>query len=150
MNHPKVKTAARGFITVNNGALVGSENRLTIAALNAFLAENELPPVVKYDKTYAVQGAPSRHYLKRDVWTMIGETDQAEDVAVEDGDNLVVDQTLGYVGIGTNAGYNNPGRLQKLTAYDGKAPHIDGEAWQESFPVNQNPEAFAALTDIPG
>ena len=37
----------------------------------------------------------------------------------------------------------------KFEAFYGKAPHIDGEAWQESFPVNQNPEAVTVLTDIP-
>lgn len=149
LNHPKVIKQARGFITVENGALAAGENRLTIAALNAFMTENELPAVVRYDKTYNVQGAPSRHFLKRNVWAMVGETDQNEEVEIEEGDPLVIEQTLGYTAVGTNAGYTAPGRMQKLTAYDGKAPHIDGEAWQESFPVNQNPEAFTALTDIP-
>lgn len=149
LNHPKVKTAARGFITIDSGALVGSENRLTLAALNAFLAENKLPPVVKYDKTYNVQNAASRHFLKRDVWVMIGETDQSEEIQVEDGDPLIIENTVGYVAVGTNAGYTNPGRMTKLEAFDGKAPHVDGSAWQESFPVNQNPEAVTVLTDIP-
>jgi hypothetical protein len=149
LDHPKVKTAARGFITIDAGALVGSENRLTINGLNNFLAENELPPIVKYDKTYNVQDAPSRHYLKRDVWVMIGETDQSEEIEVQDGDPLVIERTLGYVGVGRNAGYTNPGRMIKTEAFDGKAPHIDGQSWQESFPVNQNPEAISVLTDIP-
>lgn len=148
-NHPKVKAAARGFISVDNGALVGSENRLTLSALNAFLADNELPPVVKYDKTYNVQNGPSRHFLKRDVWVMIGETDTMEEIPIEDGDPMIIENTLGYVGVGTNAGYTNPGRMVKTEAFDGKAPHVDGESWQESFPVNQNPEAITVLTDIP-
>jgi hypothetical protein len=149
LNHPKVKTAARGFITVDNGALVGSENRLTLAAFNAFLGENELPPVEKYDKTYNVQDGPSRHFLKRDVWVMIGETETSEEIPIEDGDPLVIENTLGYTAVGRNAGYDDPGRMVKTEFFDGKAPHIDGEAWQESFPVNQNPEAVTALTDIP-
>lgn len=149
LNHPKVKAAARGFITVDNGALVGSENRLTLRGFNEFLAENELPAVEKYDKTYNVQDGPSRHFLKRDVWAFIGETDQSETIEVQDGDPLVIDNTLGYCGVGTNAGYTNPGRMIKTKPEDGKAPHIDGQSWQESFPVNQNPEAVAVLTDIP-
>lgn len=149
LNHPKVKTAARGFITVESGALVGSENRLTLRGFNEFLAENELPPIEKYDKTYNVQNGPSRHFLKRDVWVMIGETDTSEEIPVEDGDPLVIANTLGYTGIGRNAGYDDPGRMVKTEAFDGKAPHIDGESWQESFPVNQNPEAVEVLKDIP-
>lgn len=149
LNHPKVKAAARGFITVDNGALVGSENRLTLAGLNSFFAENELPPVEKYDKTYNVQGDAARHFLKRDVWVMIGATDTSEEIPVEDGDPLILENTLGYVAVGTNAGYTDPGRMVKTEAFDGKAPHVDGESWQESFPVNQNPEAVTVLTDIP-
>lgn len=149
LNHPKVKAAARGFITVDNGALVGSENRLTLAGLNAFFEENELPPVVKYDKTYNVQGGASRHFLKRDVWAMIGETDMEETIEVQDGDPLVIENTLGYVGIGTNAGYDEPGRMVKTEAFDGKAPHVDGQAWQESLAINQNPESIAILHSIP-
>lgn len=149
LNHPKVKTAARGFITVDAGALVGSENRLTLAGLNSFFAENELPPVVKYDKTYHVQNGPARHFLKRDVWVMTGATDQSEEIEIADGDPLILSNTLGYVGVGTNAGYTSPGRMIKTEAFDGKAPHVDGQAWQESFPVNLNPEAITVLKDIP-
>lgn len=149
LNHPKVKAAARGFITIEAGALVGSENRLTLRGLNDFLAENELPLVEKYDKTYNVQAGPSVHFLKRDVWVMIGETDTMEEIPVEDGDPMIIENTVGYVAVGTNAGYTNPGRMVKTVAFDGKAPHVDGEAWQESFPVNQNPEAVTVLTDIP-
>ena len=149
LNHPKVKTAARGFITIDAGALVGSENRLTLNALNSFFAENELPPVVKYDKTYNVQNGPSRHFLKRDAWAMIGETDTSEEIPVEDGDPLIIENTLGYTAIGRNAGYPNPGRMVKTEAHDGKAPHIDGESFQESFPVILNPESLTVLTDIP-
>lgn len=150
LNHPKVKTAARGFITVEAGALVGSENRLTLKALNMFFEENELPPVVKYDKTYNVQNGPARHFLKRDVWLMTGVTDNSEEIVpLEDGDPLIIENTLGYVGVGTNAGYTEPGMMTKLESFDGKAPHVDGESWQESMAVNQNPEAVTVLTDIP-
>lgn len=150
LSHPKVITAAKGFITVDSGGnIVGSNNRLTLKALNEFLGENELPPVVKYDKTYNVQNGPSRHFLKRDVWVMTGETDNSEEIPVQDGDPLVIANTLGYVAVGRNAGYDNSGRMVKTEAFDGKAPHIDGESWQESFPVNQNPEAVEVLTNIP-
>lgn len=149
LRHPKVIQQARGFITVEAGALVGSQNRLTLKALNEFFAENELPPVVKYDKTYNVQGGAPRHFLKRDCWVMVGQTDNSEEIPIEDGDPLIIESTLGYTAVGTNAGYTDPGRMTKIEAFDGKAPHFDGSGWQESFPVNQNPEAVAVLTDIP-
>lgn len=148
--HPKVVQMARGFITVGqNGSLVGSENRLTINGLNAFFSENELPPVERYDKTYNVQGGAPRRFLKNNAWVFVGRTDQSEEIEIQDGDNLVIDNTLGYTAVGTNAGYTNPGRMSLLEAKGGKAPHVDGQFWQESIPVNQNPEAVDVLTDIP-
>lgn len=149
LNHPKVKAAARGFISVSGGALVGSENRLTLDAFNSFLAENELPPVEKYDKSYNVQGGAPVRFLEDDVWLMVGATDNTEEVEVEDGDNLTIENTLGYTAIGRNAGYDEPGRMAKTEAFDGKAPHVDGQAWQESAPVVTDPEAIEVLTDIP-
>jgi hypothetical protein len=149
LNHPKVIQNARGFITIDAGELKAANNRLTLKGFNDFLAENELPPVIKYDKTYNVQNAPARHYLKRDAWVMIGETENTEEIPVEDDDLLILESTLGYTAVGRNAGYTDPGKMTKITAHDGKGPHFDGEAWQESFPVNQNPEAPAVLTDIP-
>lgn len=149
LNHPKVIQQARGFITIDAGELKASQNRLTLKGLNMFFDENELPPVVKYDKTYNVQGAPARHFLKRDAWVITGETENSEEYPVEDGDNLVIASTLGYSAVGKNAGYREPGKMSKIEFFDGKAPHLDGSAWQESFPVNQNPEAVSVLTDIP-
>ena len=96
-----------------------------------------------------VQAGAARHFLKRDVWMMTGTTDTSEEIPIEDGDPLIIDATLGYVGIGTPAGYTAPGKMTKLEPFDGKAPHIDGQAWKESFPVNQNPEAVTVLFGIP-
>ncbi len=150
LRHPKVIQQARGFITVEAGALVGSQNRLTLAALNAFFGENELPPVVAYDRTYNVQGGAPRRFLKEDAWVMTGETDSSEEINDADGALLrTIENTLGYTAIGTNAGYDEPGRMVETTPVGGKAPHVDGEGWQESLSINQNPEAVTVLNSIP-
>lgn len=149
LRHPKVIQQAKGFITVQGGALVGSENRLTVNALNAFFGENELPPVIAYDKTYNVQGAAPRRFLKEDAWAMTGETDMTEEIEIADGDLITIENTLGYTAVGTNAGYTDPGRMILTETIGGKAPHVDGQSWQESLPVNQNPEAITVLTSIP-
>ncbi len=147
LGNPKVQAAARGFIAVSGGALVGSENRLTLNGLNAFLGENELPPIEKYDKTYHTQTA-TEHFLKRDVFVQIGETDQTEEIPVADGDPLIIENTLGYVGIGKNSGENTPGRSIVTEAFTRKPKRIEGEGSQESFPVNQNPEAVGVIHSI--
>lgn len=147
LSNPKVQAAARGFIAVSGGALVGSENRLTLNGLNAFLGENELPPIEKYDKTYHTQTS-TEFFLKRDAFVQIAETDQTEEIPVADGDPLIIENTLGYVGIGTNSGESNPGRSIVTEAFSRKPKRIEGEGSQESFPVNQNPEAVGVIHTI--
>lgn len=148
LGNPKVQSAARGFITVDGGgALVGSNNRLTLTSLNDFLGENELPPIEVYDRTYNTQ-SESKFFLKRDVFVQIGETDQSEEIEVADGDPLILENTVGYVGLGTTAGEIAPGRRVITEAFTRKPPRIEGESWQESFPVNQNPEAISVLRSI--
>jgi Phage major capsid protein E len=148
LNNPKVQLAARGFIGVAaGGALVGSENRLTLNSLNAYLGENELPPIEKYDKTYHTQ-LDTQYFLKRDVFVQIAETDTTEEIPIAEGDPLIIENTLGYVGIGKAAGESKPGRKMVTKAYEEKPPRIEGQGWQESFPVNQNPEAVGITHTI--
>lgn len=147
LNNAKVKAAVGGYINVSGGALVGNTQRVTLAALNAYLAESEIAPIVKYDKTYQDYSG-TKNFLKRDVFVMICETDQSEEISVESGDPLVIDKTLGYTAIGTNAGQSTPGRTITTEAFDRKPPRVEGEGVQESFPVNQNPEAVGVIHTI--
>lgn len=148
LNNAKVKAAVGGFISVTGGgALVASSNRVTLADVNSFLAENEIPPIEKYDKTYQDQ-VGSHRFLKNDVFVSIAETDQSETIDMGDDEPLMIEETLGYTGIGTPSGYDSPGKRQLVEYKGGKAPHLEGSAWQESLPVNQNPEAVTCITDI--
>lgn len=148
LNNAKVKAAVGGFISVTGGgSLVASSNRVTLADVNSFLAENEIPPIEKYDKTYQDQTG-SHRFLKADVFASIAETDQSETIDMGDDEPLMIEETLGYVGIGRPAGYESPGKRQLIEYKGGKAPHLEGSAWQMSLPVNQNPEAITVITDI--
>lgn len=148
LNNAKVKAAVGGYISVTNGgALVGNSQRVTLDGLNSYLGENELPPIVKYDNTYQDQ-AGSNFFLKRDVFVQIAETDQMETIDLGDEDPLTIESTLGYVGIGTTAGESMPGRKVVTEAFERKPPRIEAEGWQESFPVNQNPEAVSVIHTV--
>lgn len=148
LKNAKIQAASGGFITVDGGgAIVGAQNRLTDERLNSFFAQNNLPAIEKYDKTYNTQTG-SANFLKRDVFVMIAETDNTEEIQVADGDTITIDNTLGYVGVGTNAGESKPGKKIITEAFDRKPPRIEGEGSQESFPVNQNPEAVSVIHSI--
>lgn len=148
LNNAKVKAAVGGFVNVSGmGALMGNTNRVTIEALNAYLAENQMAPIVKYDKTFHDQNG-ANFFLKRDVFVQIAETDQSEEITRPDGTPLIIENTIGYVGVGTNAGQSAPGRKIVTEAFERKPPRIEAEGSQESFPVNQNPESVTVLTGI--
>lgn len=148
LNNDKIKSAVGGYINVTNqGVLMGNSNRVTLEALNSYLGENEMAPIVRYDNTYQDQ-AGSSFYLKRDAFVMIAETDQTETVDMGDAEPLMIEQTLGYVGLGTTAGESTPGRKLVTEVFTRKPPRIEGEGWQESFAVNQNPEAVGIIKDI--
>lgn len=148
LNNAKIKSAVGGYINVTNqGVLMGNNNRVTLDALNAYLGENEIAPIVKYDKTYQDQ-VGSNFYLKRDVFVQIAETDQTETIDMGDEEPLTIEDTLGYVALGKTAGESMPGRKIVTEAFERKPPRVESEGWQESFPVNQNPEAVNVIHSI--
>jgi Phage major capsid protein E len=148
LKNAKVQAAVGGFINVSGGgALIGNSRRVTLDALNAYLAEDNIAPIIKYDNTYQDQ-AGSNFFLKRDVFVQIAETDQSETIDMGDAEPLTIESTLGYTGIGTTAGETNPGRQLVVEHFERKPPRYEGEAWQESFPVNQNPEAVSVIHSI--
>ncbi len=147
-NNAKVKSAVGGYINVTGGgALVGNSSRVTLDSLNSYLAEEQLPPITKYDNTYQDQFG-SNFFLKRDAMVFICETDQTETIDRGDDEPITVEETLGYVGVGRVTGEYMPGRKLVVLEKQRKPYGMEGESVQESFPVNQNPEAVAVLTDI--
>jgi hypothetical protein len=147
LNNQKMKDRV-GRIKVAAGTVIGSVGRLNFDQLNAILSDDGLPPIEKYDSKYRTQQGTS-FYLKRDVMVFACTTGRDETLDLGDVNPLVVQNTLGYLGVGRPAGQTSPGRVVKVRHIDNsKPPRIEGEAWQTSLPVVLDPEAIGVITDI--
>jgi hypothetical protein len=134
-------------ITLVNGA-IQSTSRTSIAAINAVLAEDEIPPIERYDLRYRTQTGDTR-FLGVGSMVFVAETGRDVELDIPDAEqNAVLTNTLGYTAMGRAAGQSTPGRVIRAEAKFDKPPRIEGEAWQSSFPVVQDPEAVFVLRGI--
>jgi hypothetical protein len=138
-----------GRISVAAGTAVGVPGILSTAALNAALAEDELPPIEIYDARWRDQEGGTTPYLARDVMFFAATTGRDENLDLGDENVFNVPNTLGYFSIGTPSGQNKPGRVLKTRVIDdSKPPRIEGEGWGTGFPVPTDPKAMGVITDI--
>lgn len=142
-----IKTRA-GYVTVSaTGQIQSSFGRVTQATLNGMLSQDGLPPVETYDLIYRTSTGSGR-FLKNDVFVIVGMTGNNEAIDLGDAQIEVVENVLGYVGVGRPAGQSNAGRVIRQEAFDNKPPRIEAEGWQTSCPVLLEPEAISVITGI--
>lgn len=114
--------------------------------LNNLASRDGLPGFETYDLSYNTQVGTAR-FMPDTVMVMVCTTGREEEIATER-EILLVPETLGYTAIGLAVGQPDAGRVVHMEAYTNKPPRIEGEAWQTSLPVLQDPEALAVLKNI--
>ena len=142
----KVK-ARTGVATINaSGQITATAGRASSSAINDALNRDGLPPLETYDLQYRTQTGTG-YFLARTVFVMVATTGQDETLDMGDNERIVND-TLGYVGVGRAAGQSAAGRVLRLESHSDKPPRVIGEGWQTSLPVITAPEAIAVITGI--
>lgn len=146
-NNANIK-ARVGFPVVNvGGSLALQPMRASLAAINGALEAEGLPNIETYDLQYRTQTGTG-YFLKRDVFVMVAETGRDMEIDLGDDEPVVMPNTLGYAAIGRAAGQATPGRVVRVEAKQDKPPRVQGEGWQTSLPVIQEPEAIAVINTI--
>jgi hypothetical protein len=150
LNNAKVKAAIGGYINVDNGgALVGVSGRQTVAKLNDYLNQYNLPSIEVYDEQYLLDSTTpedftttSRYYVDRDKLIMLATT--GRDITIDRGDAepVIHRNVLGYHGIGRPAGKSSPGIMMNSKYEGDKPPRFSSQAWQTTYPVPTDPEAM--------
>lgn len=142
-------TSRIGRINVQGGNLVNQPmGRAQLADLNNIFSADGLPPIELYDLQYRTSTG-SGYFLKRDVFVLVATTGRDKSIDRGDLEPLTMQDTIGYVGVGRPAGQSDSGRVVFTRAItDSKPPRIEGEAWQTSLPVVQDPEAIYVITSI--
>ncbi len=144
------KTTGRLFVNTTGGVVTQPTGRTDLAALNALLSADGLPPMETYDLQYFDQ-AGARRFMPDNVFNMFGTTGREETVSetqIAAGNLEIVPNTLGYHAVGRPAGEANPGRVIRMWPKDDKPPRIQAEGWQTSLPVLTEPEAIGSIQNI--
>lgn len=136
-----------GINSLISGSVVGLAGRASLGQINGLLENDNLPPIERYDRQYRTQNG-SGFFLKRDCFVMVATTARDQEIDRADLEPLLIQNTLGYMGIGRPAGQSSPGRRVLVTPFENKPPRIEGEAWQTSFPVITEPEAMYVIKNI--
>lgn len=136
-------------ITVSaSGQLQSVVGASSVAALNGVFQSFGLPVPTVYDQRYSTQ-LGSYRYIEDSKFIFICATGQDETVVYPTEEGLqteIIEDTLGYYGIGISEGHPNPGLIITPRVREMKPVGFEVEAYQESFPVINQPEAIAVLT----
>lgn len=140
-----------GRISIISSTIVGLPGRATLNRMNEMFSEDNLPPLETYDLQYRTHTS-SGYFFPRGTFAMIA---GSRDQLIDRGDlepavmPRTVANTIGYVGMGRPAGQSTSGAVVVLRPEaDSKPPRIEGEAWQVSLPVVQEPEAIYVIKNI--
>jgi len=137
--NPKVRNAVLGR---SDGA-----GMISLQMLNDYFRSNNLPALETYDLTYQLQNDVTSWFYPRNAMTFFCTTgrDQTVDTPTE---QITLSDTFGYVGVGRAAGQSAPGRKILVQHKEDKPPRVDGQGWQTSAPVVQEPDATATIGGI--
>jgi hypothetical protein len=144
----KVKTRT-GVATINTtGQIAATPGRASRDRIDEALMRDGLPPIETYDLLYHTQAGSGR-FLPAGSFVLVATTGRDETIELADAaEDLVINDTLGYVGVGRATGQAAPGRVIRMESKQDKPPRVEGEAWQTSLPVITEPEAVAVITGI--
>ena len=136
-----------GLLSVAGGLITGLAGHASLAAINNLLNGDNLPGLEHYDLQYRTQTG-SNFFLPRNVCVMIATTGRDESIDRGDLEPLLVENVLGYHGIGRAAGQSTPGRAVVVNTFGNKPPRVEGEAWQTHLPVITEPEGVYVISGI--
>lgn len=137
-----------GILTVQapgGGTAVELQSRPEVQAMLSALAAIGIPAPKTYDLGYTDQLGWQPFMSQR--FVIICQTDRELQLELsKDESPLVLVNTLGYTGIGKATGQLTPGVATDIKSYTGKDARLEATGWQTSFPVIQEPEAYAVFT----
>lgn len=123
----RIDTVANSITPVRRG-VVGK------SLLNEVLRGEGAPDFTEYNKGYHTESGYIP-YLPKDSMTIIARTPRREEIAMADGQDMIIPSTLGYYGVGLCQGQTEVGDRVKLWYKDDKPVRIDGQAEGVGFPV---------------
>lgn len=126
--------------------------QVSLDAISAYLSNQrdnvtDLPPIRTYNKTYDTQ-TETRHFLPDDVFVIVARTPRDYSIAIEDGEDLLIQSTLGYYGIGKPQARTQPGDVIQVRLHNELPMYIELVAFGCGAPVIQEPTALVVINGI--
>jgi hypothetical protein len=150
--NPHTKDRAGKSVVTTNGSgqvqAVRLTGTLSLEALNGVFGDEGLQEPVTYDKRIQTETGEKRAYAENHM-TLIASTGMTEEVRFNQ-DNVedvrVVNDVLGFNGIGTPNGQDMPVRATSVKAFtDQKDARVEAQGWQATGPVILMPQARVEL-----
>lgn len=137
---------ATGDLTFENRPLSAND-----AVLNGILQANGLPPIIRYDRFYPLQGGGQARLFPDDKLLIIGASGRSQTLEIPDDQGRIlrrelINNTLGYYGEGVSLGETEPGMVITVKSSDLKPRSVYAEGYREGFPVFLDHENVAVVT----
>jgi hypothetical protein len=143
-NPASAKRANR--ITVNDsGQIQAIADSLDKTYLDGIMRRNSLPDFTVYDKVYRDRSG-FKPFLPSNKMVFVGKIDEQTTIDRGDEEPVVLDNTLGYYGVGVPAGKVQPGRIVNTKEEDLYPGGFYAECIEVGLPVITEPEAIFVLT----
>jgi hypothetical protein len=136
-----------GSLSVVNGNLRVNASSASLDAINGQLQSNGLPPLELYDLRTNLSDGSSVRFMSNDVMLFLCTTGRDQTIE-QDGEQRILVDTLGYVGVGVSAAQSEPGRVIQTFYEPKKPPRLYSEGFQLTLPVPLDPEAFCVIKNI--
>lgn len=137
--------ARTGGLIISGGQLSSPFTNAAPAALAAQFIAAGLPAPETYDLRYRTQTS-TVPFLGEDKFVMVASTGRDQDLDLGDEGLRVVENTLGYYGVGVCVGQTQPGMVITPVFSERKPVGVYAEGYMEGFPILLDGEALVVLT----
>lgn len=154
MNHPGTRQRFFGLAWVQGtNQITPIQRSVNMDDINGELRKNGLPAWEVYDRTYNYRAADGSiaysRFLERQTFhpiIIVCNTQRSQEIDLGDQPTIILQNTLGYFGIGRMPGRPAPGRITNQKIVEDQYPEsLYAECLQMGLPVNTSPEAMYVM-----
>lgn len=142
----QIMKATKSDVNEPDGGLVRNPALLNYMREN--VQQTNLPGITTYDNFYKTQKGGPKFYIPEDSLAIICSTGRDYTVAVEQGEDLLLPDTLGYFGVGKVMNEKVPGDFIQVIPSGRKPDYVEIEAYSAGAAIIQDSEAILVISGI--
>lgn len=144
----QIMKATKSDVNQPDGGLV--RNPVLLQYMRDNVQQTDLPGITTYDNFYKTQAKTNnlKYYIPDNALAIICETGRDYTVAAEEGEDLLIQDTIGYFAVGKVMNEQQPGDFIQVSRADKKPDYIEAEAFSAGASVIQDSEAILIINGI--